>query len=275
MKPLRLLTCRDYPRGTQDDQLLVEPLRRRGVAAEFVQWQHAGNSGIPHVLRSTWDYHNRIQEFQSALSALPLVFNSLDTVNWNADKRYLSDLSAAGLPVVPTRFGSLPELFSAAGDALYPCVVKPVGGAGGERTYRVQSSEQADLLLREPAAPETVWMRQPYLEKVTTEGEISILIAGSEVSHAVVKRPAPGNFLVHQEHGGRTESCTVDGELARLSLAALRAAPRPPVYARVDWLFGPEGPLLAELELVEPDLYLLHNSAAADRFAEVFSQCAA
>jgi hypothetical protein len=42
-----------------------------------------------------------------------------------------------------------------------------------------------------------------------------------------------------------------------------------PLYARVDLVPGPEGaPILMELEVVEPNLYLHESPATAERLAE-------
>jgi hypothetical protein len=49
---------------------------------------------------------------------------------------------------------------------------------------------------------------------------------------------------------------------------ALRAAPGDPLYARVDLVPGPDGPLLLELELTEPSLFLGRAPGAAGRFAD-------
>src|SRR5205823_14548407 len=57
------------------------------------------------VLRSPWDYTERRDAFVAWVESLgERVLNPPDVVRWNTDKRYLADLDAAGLPVVPTTF---------------------------------------------------------------------------------------------------------------------------------------------------------------------------
>ena len=60
------------------------------------------------LLRSTWDYVDRIDEFLAWCRSLrrrnaPWL-NPPDVVRWNTDKHYLAQLARAGVPVVPTRF---------------------------------------------------------------------------------------------------------------------------------------------------------------------------
>jgi hypothetical protein len=40
-----------------------------------------------------------------------------------------------------------------------------------------------------------------------------------------------------------------------------------PLYARVDLLPSPDGPVVVEVEITEPSLFLTYDEAAADRFA--------
>ena len=56
--------------------------------------------------------------------------------------------------------------------------------------------------------------------------------------------------------------------LATAVLARLSAGlPEPLLYARIDLLPGPDGPVLIEAELTEPSLFLGHADGAADRLA--------
>ena len=56
--------------------------------------------------------------------------------------------------------------------------------------------------------------------------------------------------------------------MAEQALAAVPGGPERLLYARVDLLPGPDGdPLVIELELTEPSLFLAAVPAGADRFA--------
>ena len=61
------------------------------------------------------------------------------------------------------------------------------------------------------------------------------------------------------------------GSRCSRSLPALAAAPFEEfLYARVDLVHDPE-PLVLELELAEPSLYLLYGEGSADRLAELIA----
>lgn len=87
-------------------------------------------------------------------------------------------------------------------------------------------------------------------------------------SHSVLKRPARGDFRVQEELGGQSLPQEAPPELRALGSACLAEAPAPVLYARVDAVQTPAGPLLMELELIEPALYLGSTPGAGDRFAE-------
>ena len=59
------------------------------------------------VIRSTWDYSWRADEFTAwaqKVAAVTRLANPAAVVRWNTDKRYLGELAAAGVPTVPTRY---------------------------------------------------------------------------------------------------------------------------------------------------------------------------
>ena len=59
------------------------------------------------ILRATWDYAERRDEFLAWTRRVRNLLNAPDVVAWNSDKRYLRDLAAAGVPVVPSSSPSL------------------------------------------------------------------------------------------------------------------------------------------------------------------------
>ena len=108
---------------------------------------------------------------------------------------------------------------------------------------------------------------QPFLPAVLNEGERSLVYFGGAFSHALDKVPIAGEFRVQEEHGGiitGVEPDSVSREAADAIVALIY--PRP-LYARVDLVRDQGRPLLMELELVEPSLYLRTNPGAPERFA--------
>ena len=233
------------------------------------------------VVRSTWDYQRHLPAFLDTLEAIAAATrleNPRALQAWNVRKTYLRDLEENGVPVVPTVWleaglepGRLAGLFDEM--ACGEIVLKPVVGASGEDAFRVRAPAAAgmepDLLRVFSGRP---LMAQPFLGRVLERGEESVVWLDGRPSHALRKTPAPGEFRSQEEHGGRVEAIPLAGELAAAAARVLdevhRRTPRSPLYGRVDFLPGPDGLLVGELELVEPSLYLRVGEGAPARFAE-------
>jgi glutathione synthase/RimK-type ligase-like ATP-grasp enzyme len=275
-----LATCAEYPDLCDDDRLLIPALERRGCRAEPALWDDRSRRWGDFdavVPRSTWDYHRRLPEFLRWLDRLDResvpIWNRMPTLRWNITKRYLRELEAAGIPVTPTVWvakGSavtLQDLMeSVRSDAL---VVKPVVSASAFETWRTDRSraKEDEARLSEMVARRDL-MVQPFLPVFETDGEISHVFIDGTFSHAVRKRPRPGDFRVQEEHGGSAENTEVPDDLVRQAARALDAAPGATLYARVDGVVINDGLVVTELELVEPRLYFGWREGAADRFAE-------
>lgn len=274
-----LVTCAEFPVLPVDDHLLAEELRRRGLRAEPVVWDDSGfdwSQPKVCVLRSTWDYTTRLAEFLTwaeRVATVTALWNPWEVIRWNTHKSYLRSLAEAGVAVAPTVWletgssADLPGLMAEHGwtDA----VVKPVVALSARETIRVSAHAptEAQSHLDRVLAKEAV-MVQPFFEAVESEGELSLLFIQGEFTHAIRKRPAPGDFRVQHEYGGREERVEPSGEELALGQAALRAAGFETLYARVDVMRGNGGQLcLMELELVEPSLFFGHAPEAASRLA--------
>jgi hypothetical protein len=90
-----------------------------------------------------------------------------------------------------------------------------------------------------------------------------MVYAGGSFSHAVVKRARDGDFRVQKDFGGVVAPVTPSAALLAFGDRVMAQVPASSVYARVDVVESARGPLLMELELIEPDLGLrLHDGAA-------------
>lgn len=277
-RPLALVTCSAVPTGDPDDAALPAALAAVGLSTTWATWDDASVDWAAYaavVVRSTWDYPRRRHEFLAWARGLPVpLLNPADVVEWNTDKSYLHDLAADGLPVVPTTFAAPGEPLALPASA--ELVVKPSVSAGSRDTARFTAGEhdRAHALVAQIHASGRVAMAQPYLDAVDERGETALLFFGGSFSHAARKGPllapsgAPTDGL-YAEEDIRPRRPTAD-ELAvgRAAVAAVeRRFGRVP-YARVDLLADTAGaPILLELELVEPSLFLAHGDGAADRFA--------
>ncbi len=223
------------------------------------------------VIRTTWDYWDRLPEFLAWADAVPRLANPAEVVRWNTDKRYLRDLAAAGVPIVPTTF-------VAPGQRLQPpegeYVVKPTISAGSIDAARFGPDDTAAahaLAERIHAAGKHV-MVQPYVEGVDTAGETSVLSFGGRASHAVGKAQIlfRGAGTLETPPGLEKMSArtaTPEQEAVAVAAAAAVPGPQPLLYARIDMVPGPTGPLVLEVEVTEPSLFLGYSDGAAARFA--------
>lgn len=272
MRDVLLLTAPTLPRDDVDMPLIVDALAERGVRGLVRGWTEPGPppAGVElAVIRSTWDYAARRAEFLDAMGALaqdvPL-HNPVPVLAWNSHKGYLVELAAAGVPVVPSvlvvRDGrTLPDL------GVERIVIKPAVSAGavGVGLFPAGSAEAAAHLAVLTAAGDA--LVQPFQESVR-EGERSLLFFDGELSHAVRKVPAPTDFRVQERHGGRNEAVQASPADLDVARRALAVAPADLLYARVDLVGPTDAPLVMELELIEPGLFLPEGPGSAERFAD-------
>ncbi|RKN50652.1 ATP-grasp domain-containing protein [Micromonospora endolithica] len=281
-----LVTCSAFPDLEDDDRLVLGPLAARGVAAEPVVWDDPAADWSAYdlvVLRSPWDYMSRRDAFVAWASSVPALVNPADVVTWNTDKRYLDQLSAAGVPTVPTTWVAPGEEWDLPADR-GEYVLKPSVSAGSQDTGRYDLSDPGhrDLArahVRRLGAAGRVTMVQPYLSAVDVAGETALLFVtgpdGLRFSHAIRKGalltgPDLGMDGLYKPEEIAPRTATEEQlSVARRTLAAVPGGSDRLLYARVDLIPGADGdPVLVELELTEPSLFLGHGDGAADRLAD-------
>jgi glutathione synthase/RimK-type ligase-like ATP-grasp enzyme len=275
----------------EDLPSIVAALRARDVDAVVADWHDEGFdwAGVDlAVIRSTWDYTRHLDDFLAwvdRVAAVTRLVNPAPVVRWNADKRYLLDLAAAGVPTVPTRI-LVPGDGASSADAVRdvaaggPVVVKPAVSAGAVDTDRYGPDEVAEAGAhagRLLAQGRSVLV-QPYVTGIDDQGETGLVYLGDAFSHAFVKGPI-------LRSGVRSEAREYDEDIAArvaspperaVAEAALDAvATAVPglsrgdlLYARVDMAPHQAGPLLLELELVEPSLFCSAGAGAIGRVAD-------
>lgn len=274
--------------GLDDDLApLTDALASRCVEAVVAPWDDPAVdwSGFAMaVLRSPWDYARRYDDFLTWLdgaAAATEMANPAPVVRWNTDKRYLVALAAEGTPVVPT---TVLEPGAAVAEGSFDpgsageVVVKPVVSAGSKDTARHRDRRAARFHAEELLAAGRAVLVQPYQQAVDTEGETAMVFLDGEFSHCLRKGPllapdappTPAPFA--PEDMSAREPSAEELALARHALdtaARLTGETGPLLYARVDCIPGDDGsPLLLELELAEPSLFVGHAPGAADRFAD-------
>lgn len=259
-----LAGCPKLVEGDGDDDGLVEALRQRGLAARWMSWDDPRTLDADLViLRATWDYTERLDEFLAWTRRVRTLLNAPEVVAWNTDKRYLHDLAVAGVPVLETEFFTPDQMVHLPAGEI---VVKPAVGAGSVGAQRFTDHCAArDHAAGLQEAGSTV-MVQPYDARVE-DGETALVFIAGRQSHAFTKGPilrAPGERPDFDESGTFAEEklapADPDFELWDVAHGALSAAAEhlgiavsDLLYARVD-LIGQRDPVLLELELVEPSL---------------------
>ncbi len=195
-------------------------------------------------------------------------------LRWNGDKAYLRELSAKGVPTVPTvevdHLTSASLSAAAARFGASELVVKPPISGAAHGTYRLKVGDPipVDVAGRR-------MMVQPFQPSIA-DGEYSLMMFGGKFSHAVLKTPVAGDFRVQPHLGGIDTFAVPPNGAVALAEAALAAAPAPSLYARVDMIAGAGGALkIMELELIEPALFLHHAPDKGAAFASAVRRAAA
>lgn len=239
-------------------------LTAAGLIVEQRVWTDPGDlSGYDLILPLfAWGYQRNVAAWYALLDRLDAdslpVANPVPVLRWNSDKAYLAELGAKGVAVVPTaEVAALDDASLADARAELQAdevVIKPAISGGADGTHRIAASDAipADALGQRRLV-------QPLMPGILTDGEFSLFFFGGRFSHAIVKRPAAGDFRVQEQFGGRETGWEASDAAQALAAAALAAAPAPPVYARVDMVGDAAGTLhIMELELIEPSLFLHH-----------------
>jgi O-ureido-D-serine cyclo-ligase len=300
---IALVTALEARALDEDLPPLVAALQARSVEAELPCWDDPGIDWSRYdaaVIRSTWDYANRIEEFLAwceRTAGQTRLFNPPAILRWNTDKHYLCDLARAGVPVVPTRFvepaavaaDALAGFLGGGADALSAgraCrfnefVVKPAIGAGSRDAarYRRDEAPRAATHLDHLLAAGRSVMLQPYLSRVDDVGETALIHIDGGFSHAIRKAAllrlggtfvaglfAPEKIIARQPGAD---------ELAVAAAVCAAIADGPLLYARIDLIRDDEGlPVVLELELAEPSLFFSFGPGSADKFAAaILARC--
>lgn len=268
-----LATCRAWPDGEPPGTLIDQALRDRGVDFGWGVWDDPSvdwSAADLVAVRSTWDYHERSDEFLAWTRAVeeqtPLL-NGAALMTWNADKIYLTRLG--GLPVVPTTALDSASGLRGAVAAFGESVVKPRIGASGHGVLLVSGPDDPAL----GQVPDVPLLVQPLVSSIKTVGEHSIFVFDGEPLWQVAKVPAPGEFRAHGERGAQQSVVRLEHELDALAREAVETVTtitgRTPDYARVDCLFHDDRWMIGEIELIEPGLYLDVHPANAESFADL------
>ena len=280
-------TARAHAGLTHDDRLAAAACAARGIRVTPALWDDPAvrwASFDAVVIRSTWDYHRRADEFTRWLATLEdvgaTVWNPVALLRWNADKRYLDHLAGRGVATVPTAWLTIADessLERAMDEHGWDdVVVKPAISATAHGTHRVRRADPAAMqrLLHDDSIHGELLV-QPFLREIEATGEWSIIFFGGSFSHSVRKRPASGDFRVQVEFGGSSSLEPASRGVIDAAAAVLDSVDGPWLYARVDGVETDHGFLLMELEMLEPMLFFGSDLRAPARFATALEELTA
>ncbi len=284
-----LVTCSELSDLIPGDQLLQKELVARGHDTRAVVWDAKQNweQFDRLIIRNTWDYSSRIEEFLRWIDhvdrlEIPL-FNPPSMIRWNSSKRYLRELEEKGVAIPETEWipsGVVMNLKSILEDRKWKeAVVKPLISASARDTFRFtkenteEINKQISKLRRtgvtsvkhkyddhtahKEVRPERDWMVQEFLPEIIEQGEHSLVFFSGNYSHTVVKTAKAGDYRIQERHGGTYKQIEPSPDLITQARNVLSKIPfdTSPLYARVDGIIRKDKLILTELEILEPDLY--------------------
>ena len=266
MPQVAFATSQQAPEINDDERPVVDELHRRGVTVVAAIWDSPAVDWSQFdcvVIRSAWDYHLKAAEYEKWLQNFPAdcnrLWNPASVVRENINKKYLTALAARGYSVVPTAIQpageeiQLAELLRRHG--WQEVVIKPAVSASAHGTWRASlNTAEADQFKFASQVRTQEMLIQPYAPEVATHGEWSLVFFDGSYSHAVLKRPADGDFRVQREYGGNAVTAEPSPRLIEQAQAILSAFDQSLLYARIDGFERSGNFVLMELEINEPFL---------------------
>ena len=277
---IALVTARKLPRPDHDLPILVEAFAARGVQSDIVAWEDSTvqwSAFDAAIIRSTWNYLEHYEAFRAWMAATARatrLVNPLAVLEWNLHKSYLMEFARAGIAVVATELVRAGEdadwsaLFARHGEL----VVKPAISAGSFATIRVARGDAATAIAHRSAHAQRDFLVQPLLQSVLKRGEANLVHFGGRFSHAVSKHArwdgddeqARGSIEVSAE-----DKAFAQRVLNYVGCKGLAGCSESLAYARVDVAHDEDDhPMLMELELIEPSLFLTTSPANASMLVD-------
>jgi glutathione synthase/RimK-type ligase-like ATP-grasp enzyme len=277
---IAFVTYSTNPEFAPDDLEVVHALNLRGVQVQAIPWDGNftdWNSFDLVILRSCWNYHLHPKKFLLWLNDLQTnqvnLLNPVSTVRWNLHKKYLAELDRQGVRLPPTQWLikgatiNLKELLQQKGWS--KAVVKPAISATAHNTFVVSVE---DIEQHQPIMNQLLDQSDLLIQKFVPEikqGEYSLIFFHKKFSHAVLKKPKPGDFRVQHDFGGSYSFIVPSDEVIKQAASILTNIQEPLLYARVDGVLVNGQFLLMELELIEPVLFFQQAPYAVGTFVDL------
>lgn len=261
-----------------DDLTLKTALESRGHQVHLVNWDNGTYDFVQDdfaIIRSCWDYDEQVDVFIKKIeniSSKTRLVNPFETIKKNSNKIYLENLKLLGIPIVDSVFiHSLAALEDGLAQITSDQIIlKPTVSASGKNTHLLKKSDPDLYMLAASLLTKSSILLQPYLSSIETEGERSTVVINNNIAFTMLKRPAPGQYLVHNHKGGTyTPDQVLEKDMPFIE-KVISHLPLNTAYVRIDYLYEKGEPRLLELEMIEPNLYLHQNPKSVEFLCDYF-----
>lgn len=275
----------------EDSAVLIHALKMRGIKGKSVNWDDPTIDWTKPdlcIIKSASNYifdPKKFQNWAKSVEKTTPLWNTRKLIQWNQDKHYLKDLEKKGIPMPPSIFVSKSTsedphdiLQSSNWDEI---VIKPTIACGsfGLQRFKSDSVEAEQYLVKLTKAGyiqellgETISMPpcdaiiQPYLPEIMN-GEVSVFYYGNKFSHSVLKRAKQNDFRAHPIWGASVEKHIPSIEEYDVCDAIFDAIGMTE-YVRIDLVNTSNGPLIIEVELIEPFMFFDLFPDKAENFVD-------
>ncbi len=279
-----IATCSDKPNLTTGDQALAASLESKSIQVKPLIWNDPNvllSNWDAIIIRSTWDYHLNSNDFLNWISEIEKssirLINSAQVIRWNVDKSYLLELEARGISIVPSALIKKEIAVAQAIEQIQKTgwinfVIKPTISATAYLTFKCNiSSSELPSIINQISKHSDILV-QPFIPSVAANGEVSLIFFNDrspKFSHAVIKSPKKGDFRVQSDFGGTDRIIQPSKKLIEFAENCLKMIDGNWCFARVDVIDWEQNPLISELELIEPDLFLTIAPNAIQTLSDV------
>lgn len=247
----------------EEDQLLIQGFEAQGWQAPPVVWTDPKidwDQFDVALIRSTWDYLDAPEHFLRVLTTVQesscRLYNPLAAVRWNMNKQYLFDLDSWGIPIIPTYSVAtdVDVIFELFAEKQWRTVIlKPTLGLGGSDSYRVGLDELRSAVARlKVSQPGRQYLAQPFIEDIVSEGEWSFVYFNRQLSHVLLKQPAPDDYRVQGIYGGQIRQAEPNPNDRLQAQTVMDKLPFDLLYARLDFVRVDGQLAIMEVEFIEP-----------------------
>lgn len=264
MPKIAFATHSELPNLSDNDKLLIPIFNLNGFEVGAEIWDDENVDWFKYdavIIRSTWDYFLKLQEFLTWISSFKnsktLLFNSPEVIINNTHKFYLKSLQQKGISIIPTWFSSQKILIENM-KGTQKVVLKPAVSGGSFKTEVFETKLLTQEILDKKIGKGD-WLVQPFLSQIIDNGELSLIFFGGEYSYCIQKIPKKGDFRVQKQFGATYNHFEPDVDLIDKAKNIIHLAGKNTLYARVDGLLIENEFLLMEVEMIEPDLFFEHT----------------